>query len=61
MSTTPLQRVMLRAKLHRATVTEADRPMMLTDAPMSEEQAREHELKVVLLGEGNRIQAIRTF
>jgi aspartate 1-decarboxylase len=125
MSTTPLQRVMLRAKLHRATVTEADLHyegscgidealleaadmrefeyielynvnngerfstyiikaprgsgtvslngaaarkaqvgdllIICTYAPMSEEQAREHKPKVVLLGEGNRIQAIRTF
>lgn len=123
MNSAPMQRVMLRAKLHRATVTEADLHyegscgidedlldaadmrefeyielynvnngerfstyiikaprgsgtvslngaaarkaqvgdllIICTYAPMSEEQARLHRPRVVLLGPGNRIQAIR--
>lgn len=123
MNSAPMQCVMLRAKLHRATVTEADLHyegscgidedlldaadmrefeyielynvnngerfstyiikaprgsgtvslngaaarkaqvgdllIICTYAPMSEEHARLHRPRVVLLGPGNRIQAIR--
>ena len=125
MMPSPMQRVMLRAKLHRATVTEADLHyegscgidedlmdaadmrefehidlynvtngerfstyiikaprgsgaislngaaarkaqvgdllIICTYAPMSEDLARDHKPKVVLLGEGNRIQEVRKF
>ena len=58
-----LQRVMLRAKLHRATVTEADLHYEgscgIDEDLLDAADMREYEPKVVLLDERNRVKEIK--